>query len=133
LQVVSGNTSSQSSTTSTSFVDVSASTNLSITCSSASNKVLIIAHFNECYLSGSHCMFLRITAGGTEIIKSECVILGSSGERLNNQTITFLYSPNSTSSIQYKMQFKSSTGTNVVVNQNSSTGGNNLILMEIAG
>jgi hypothetical protein len=133
LQVVNGSYASQASTTSTTFQDLSSDTNVSITCSSASNKVLIIAHFNECYLNGSHCLWIRITAGGSEIIKSECVLFGPSGERLHNQPITFLYSPNSTSSIQYKMQFKSNNGTNVRINQNSSVGGSSLTLMEIAG
>ena len=133
LQVVSGSYASQASTTSTTFQDLSSDTNVSITCSSASNKVLIIAHFNECYLNGSHCLWIRITAGGSEIIKSECVLFGPSGERLHNQNITFLYSPNSTSSIQYKMQFKSNNGSNVRINQNSSVGGSSLTLMEIAG
>lgn len=133
LQVVNGSYASQASTTSTTFQDLSSDTNVSITCSSASNKVLIIAHFNECYLNGSHCLWIRITAGGSEIIKSECVLYGPSGERLHNQNITFLYSPNSTSSIQYKMQFKSNNGSNVRINQNSSVGGSSLTLMEIAG
>ena len=41
-------------------------------------------------------------------------------------------SPNSTSAVQYKMQFRSQVnGQNVVVNQNSAPGGSSLILMEI--
>ena len=48
LQVVQGTHSTQASTTSSSFQDISSGTNVSMTCSATSSKVLILAHFNEC-------------------------------------------------------------------------------------
>ena len=131
LQVTQGSHTSQASMSSTSFVDVSTNTNVSLTCSSTSNKVLIIANFHELYLNGSHAIKLRVTAGGTQIMRADNVVLtGTSGEKVIGETLVFLYSPSSTSAIEYKMQFASSNGSEVRVNQHSNTG-LTLTLMEI--
>ena len=82
-----------------------------MTCSSTSSKVLILAHFNECYLTGYHGINLRITAGGSQIAKSQAVLTASSSEKFYNQDIIYLHSPNSASSIEYKIQFCSTSGT----------------------
>jgi len=135
LQVVSGAETSQQSTTSTSFVDLSSSTNVSMTCSATSSKVLILANFNECYFNGTHCMSLEVTAAGSQIMEIECALYtpSSTGERLYNQNAMLLYSPSSTSAIEYKLRFKSSNGTEVRVCQNGSPGGSTLTLMEVDG
>ena len=132
LQVVQGAHSTQASMSSTSFVDVSTNPNVSLTCSSTSNKVLITANFHELYLNGSHSIKIRVTAGGTQIMRADAMALtGASGEKVISQTLgPFLYSPSSTSSIEYKMQFASSTGTEVRVDQHSNPAAT-LTLMEI--
>jgi hypothetical protein len=131
LQVVQGAHGSQASMSSTSFVDVSTNTNVSLTCSSTSSKVLIIANFIELYLNGTHGVKIRVTAGGTQIMRSDnLAITGASGEKVIGETLVFLYSPNSTSAIEYKMQFGSSSGSEVRVNQHG-TGDATLTLMEI--
>ena len=118
LQVVQGTHSTQASTTSGSFQDISSGTNVSMTCSATSSKVLILAHFNECYLTGYHGINLRITAGGTQIAKSQQCLTASNSEKHYNQDITYLHSPSSTSSIEYKIQMSShSAGTAVGVNR----------------
>ena len=53
------------------------------------------------------------------------------GEKLFNQDLIFLYSPSSTSAIEYKMQFHSQNSTAVRVNQNGVAGGSSIILMEV--
>lgn len=132
LQVVNGNHTSQASTTSTSFVDLSGNTNISITPSATSSKILIMAHFNELYYSGTTSHYIRVTGNGSEIIRSHTTFFPNlSGEKLISQDLIYLHSPNTTSAIEYKMQFRSQTGTNVAVNQNSAPGGSSLILMEI--
>ena len=133
LQVVSGNHTTQASTTSTSFQDVSSNTNVSMTCSATSSKVLILAHFNELYYNGNTSLYLRVTAGGTEIMRVNNAVYTPSlgGEKLFNQDLIFLYSPSSTSAIEYKMQFHSQNSTAVRVNQNGVAGGSSIILMEV--
>ena len=54
-----------------SFSDFTNSPTVTITPTATSSKVLILAHFNECYLTGYHGINLRITAGGTQIAKSQ--------------------------------------------------------------
>ena len=131
LQVLQGSHTSQASMSSTSFVDVSSNTNVSLTCASTSSKVFIIANFHELYLSGSHGMKIRVTAGGSQIMRADnLLIVGNSGEKVISQPLIFLYSPNSTSAIEYKMQFASSSGSEVRVNQHSTTAAT-LTLMEV--
>jgi hypothetical protein len=118
LQVKNGIKTAQVQTTSENFQDVSSATSLSMACASTSSKVLILAHFNECYLTGYHGINLRITAGGSSIAKSQQCLTASSSEKFYNQDITYLHSPSSTSSIEYKLQFcSSSNGTAVGVNR----------------
>lgn len=133
LQVVSGNYTPTVSTSSTTLVDINAALNLNLACSATSSKVLILAHFNELYISnGDRDIRIAITAGGTVIQQAEAILIGSTGEDLMNQDLIFVYSPSSTSSIQYKMQFCKRTGTgSVEVNQNAAAGGSTLTLMEI--
>lgn len=132
LQVVSGNHTAQASTTSTSFQDLSTNTNVSITPSSASSKILVMAHFNELYYNGVTSHYLDVTAAGTQIVSGHAMYFPNlSGEKLHLADLIYLHSPNTTSSVQYKMRFRSQNGTAVVVNQNSANGGSSLILMEI--
>jgi len=138
LQVVSGNHTSQASTTGTTFVDLSSNTNVSITPASTSNKVLVMAHFNECFHNSStnaHGHYIRVTAAGTQIHRAHTVYTQNlNGEEMMNQDLILLHSPNSTSAVEYKMQFRSQTsGQSAVINQNSVSGGSSIILMEIEG
>ena len=136
LQVVSGNHTSQASTTSSSYVDVSSNLNVSITPSATSSKILIMAHFNECYhnsTTNGMGHFLQVTAAGSEIIRAHAVYFADiGGEEMVNQDLIFIHSPSTTSAVEYKMRFKSQvSGQTVVINQNSAPGGSSLILMEI--
>ena len=132
LQVSSGAYTPNVTTTSNTYSDINAATNVSFTCSSVSSKVLIIAHINEAYIpSGSQNLHLRVLADSTAILVSEGLMIGG-GERLLNFPMMILYSPASTSAITYKLQLRSSSGgAAVTVNQNGSTGGTNITLLEI--
>ena len=91
LQLVSGNYTSQASTTSTSFQDLSTNTNVSITPASTSNKVLVMAHFNELYYNGTTSMYLDVTAAGSQIVSSHSMYFPSlSGEKLHLADLIFL-------------------------------------------
>jgi hypothetical protein len=114
LQVVSTNKSNTFSTTSTSFVDIT-DFSVSITPSSASNKILVIASLG--IVSGSTLIqhFFRMVRNSTNIL-----IPSSAGNRTlcnfghfvgqfgddngYGQTYQILDSPNTTSSTTYKVQ-----------------------------
>lgn len=132
LQVVYGQHSSYASTTSTSYVDLSANTNVTITPSATSSKILVLAHFNEVYCNGGHAVGLRVTENGSEVAKlSQALFMPSySGEKMDNHDFMFVRSPSTTSAIQYKMQFKSNNGNPVNINQDADQT-SSLILMEI--
>ena len=136
LQVVSGNHTSQASTTSNSYQDVSSNLNVSITPSATSSKILIMAHFNECFhnsTTNGMGHFLQVTAAGSEIHRMHTVYFADiGGEEMVSQDLISIHSPSTTSAVEYKMRFKSQvSGQTVVINQNSAPGGSSLILMEI--
>jgi hypothetical protein len=116
LQVVQGTKTSNASTSSATFVDVGLS--VSITPSSATSKVFIIANLQNCdaYDSGNVTELI----GSFQLLRSSTV-LKSGGNGLNNfptgtnktlfYQINFNYldDPNTTSATTYKVQFKKST------------------------
>jgi hypothetical protein len=131
LQVVTVTTTSPTVTTSQSFVDMNLS--LSITPSSASNKIFLI------YTGGNETngqnkeIIVQMLRDATQIGQS-CMKNFANGGYVITQSISKLDSPNTTSSITYKMQGKSGDGTiivlNVTVNDNVNTG--TLTAFEIA-
>lgn len=135
LQVLHGSHTPQASTSSTSFVDVSASTNVTITPSATSSKILVLAHFNELYHNSgtantSH--YIRVTRAGTEIAKAHTIYTSNlDNEEMWNQDFMLVDQPSTTSAIEYKLQFHSSNGNQVRVNQNSFAGGSTITLLEI--
>ena len=120
LQVVQTVKSDTASTTSTSFTDISG-TSVSITPSSSSNKVLVIAFLGQ-FVQASDVLYIALTTGdGTGIIQGdtvsgkESVATGcyhggnSQGEAYygaNPATIVMLHSPNTTSAVTYKLRWK---------------------------
>lgn len=135
LQVQYGSHEPQASTTSTNPVDVSSSTNVSITPSATTSKILVLAHFNECYHNsgtGTTSHYIRVTRAGTQIHKAHTIYAaGLTGEEMWNQDLIMLDQPNTTSATEYKLQFWSANGSTVKVNQNSNPGGTTITLMEI--
>jgi hypothetical protein len=132
LQIVTGNHSGQASTTSTSFQDLSTNTNISITPSATSSKIYVICQWNELYYNGTTSHYLQVTRAGSRVMGGHNTYLpGLGDEKLLSANQIFMDSPSTTSSIEYKMQFRSQNGTAVVVNQNSATTGSSITLMEI--
>jgi len=133
LQVVEGTTTTQVSTSSSSFTD----TNLtaSITPSSASNKILVIANQAGCgKLSGNQDTNaqIKLFRGATEISVHNVIGLTSSSENsfIGSASLVKLDSPSTTSSTTYKTQIASENGfASVSCNRNSSM--STIILMEI--
>lgn len=126
LQVVSTTKTDTSSTTSTSMTDVSG-LSVSITPSSASNKILIC-----CYVTvgtpNTNYAYINLVRGSTAICIGDAAgnrprVTGMSFSGVSNEgvvdmlPIIFLDSPNSTSSITYKIQFRCATAGNAYINR----------------
>jgi hypothetical protein len=140
LQVVNVNFSSTASTSGSTFVDTGLSA--SITPSSASNKILILASFGMgMYPSGAagYPKF-QVVRDSTELTDTRKIIQNrDDGSRPNYQfgsvvSINFLDSPSATSSTTYKIQYRNdaSSGGTLYINPDG-TESSNLTLMEIAG
>ena len=132
IQVVSKTFNDTTNTTSSSFVDVTNS-DLSITPSSASSKILITYSLTYRFRPDNGSQTARV-----KIIKNNSVDLYESvflSINLARQTISlvmqYLDSPETISSVTYKAQTLMLGGTNVVVNDNA--GDSSVTLMEIAG
>jgi hypothetical protein len=137
LQVVSTTYSTQTTTTSTSFVDSGLS--LAITPKFATSKILIMTNgvcdWNRVLTNIDSGFGVQLVRGSTAIytyeISSYLFITGaSSGNDIYSSfSMSFLDSPATTSSTTYKLQFKTNTGT-VKIQADSTP--SSIILMEIA-
>jgi len=108
---------------STTFADVTG-LSVSITPTSASNKVLVIVNVNGQGTASTAGMYLRLLRGATSIAAGDAAgtritvasMIGA-GVFLGNtisSTITFLDSPATTSATTYKIQIASQTGANTM-------------------
>jgi len=131
LQVVNATFATQTSTTSTSFVDTGLSA--SITPSSSSNKILAIVNMTGLSKSSSDYMGLQLVRGSTVIAGFELqALFTSSAVTITTATGTsYLDSPSTTSSTTYKVQAKSFNGG--IVYWSSSNAVTTITLMEIKG
>jgi len=130
LQVVSTSTTSAVVTTSTSFVDINLS--LNITPSATSSKIYVIyTGNNETNGSSGNRLDLQMLRDSTQIADSTSIgTLGSVGI-VTSASISKLDEPSTTSQITYKMQGKSADGTVMVFNHGGDTG--TLTAFEIEG
>jgi len=132
LQVV-HNSSSGGSTSSTSFVDMGLSA--SITPSSTSSKVLVMANGIIRTAAVLRAGF-SIVRGATNIQSATEMVITPSTLQNNSWYITQLDSPSTTSATTYKIQFSCKTGGTIYTNDAGSgvVGNiNHIVLMEIAG
>jgi hypothetical protein len=150
LQVVSTTKTDTFSSSSSSFVDVTG-LSVSITPSSATSKILVIAYITASAASGTDFATLRLMRDSTAICIGDSAGsrtrgLGASFQVGNNNTsytesVNFLDSPNTTSSTAYKIQSKAAFASNAFINRtptdsdNASTcrGASTITVMEIAG
>jgi len=134
IQVVSATDSTARTTTSTSFVTGSNTLSVSITPSSASNKILILAH-SSIYgrSSDSHFTIFRdstdLGAGSNKGFK---VANDADVGARDGLGINYLDSPSTTSSITYQVYFRSVSGSQTTyLNEGNAKG--SITCMEIKG
>jgi hypothetical protein len=149
LQIVTSNVTTFSSIASTSATDISG-LSVSITPSSASNKILILYKIQYCNNSGNNGT-INLVRNGTNIA------MGNSGQGGDDCTITmctanmnnywsfeaggsFLDSPSSTSALTYKFQTTSNDGAGIFYFNRTARNGTSdangistITVMEIAG
>jgi hypothetical protein len=134
IQVVTGTLGTATTTTSTSFVDVGLS--VSITPSSASNKVLVLVYPSTSSVEAdSNAISFQVLRGATTIANTinHLFFSGISGSTIIRRAafmVSVLDSPNTTSSTTYKLQFLSRLGNSVSTNASGDTA--SITLMEIA-
>jgi hypothetical protein len=132
IQVVTATDSTSRTTTSTSFVTGSNTLSVSITPSSASNKILIIATTTTRVGEDGANSFYTIYKNATNLGNSNGMSSHSwnAGDVRVPVAMTYLDSPSTTSAITYQVYFRSSTGT-TYLNFNSSV--TSITVMEIKG
>jgi hypothetical protein len=126
LQVVNATDTTHRSTTSTSFVTGSNTLSVSITPSSASNKVFIIVNTTMSQGSGDQFIFATIYKDATNLgDTTNGMAIGSSVPAIAHvdhpMCISFLDSPSTTSAITYQLYFRSSGGGIASINGRSGT------------
>ena len=130
LQVVStkyDGSSGQISTSSTSYVD--SNIDLTITPSSASNKVLVRAFVQIFLNTQAHAKIAIYRNDTTEILQSS-IIFTSAGTIAGQGMIEILDSPNTTSATTYSIYFLAAAGTATINGESNSDAG--ITAMEIA-
>ena len=131
LQVVNVASSTQQSTTSTSYVDTALT--VSITPSSTSSKILLIADVVGIWHGGAtrylRARPIRGSVGLAEFGGASGY--SGAGNSAGTMSTSQLDSPNTASSITYKIQILSVTGAGMTINNNSSL--SSLTLMEVKG
>jgi hypothetical protein len=131
LQVVSATDSTERTTTSTSFV-TSTALSLSITPSSASNKIFLVSSFTGYNNTAEANTFFTLFRNSTNLGATNgfCSYRGSSDNNEIGIPMSHLDSPSSTSAITYAVYLRVTTGTGIV-NKGSTTG--TLTAFEIKG
>ena len=131
LQVVQDVTIINNTTTSTSFV--ASGLNVSITPSSASNKVLIFAVVDIDNNASGRQTYLTLFRGATNLTSSNGItnMYGDSSRIITPATLLYLDSPNTTSSTSYEVYYRSNAGGTVGIGGQSSS--QVIVCMEIAG
>jgi len=134
LQAITATDSTQRSTTSTSFVTGSNTLSISITPSSASNKIFIICHSAISIAAAGYVWNGTIYRDSTNLGDSTYGLgrfqMGSTGDRGSQMAFHYLDSPSSTSAITYQLYFKADGSTNYL-NYNGTKG--SITAFEIAG
>jgi len=129
LQVKEASDGTSRTTTSTSFVTASNTLSVSITPSSASNKVLIFANITYSYSSSGRVDF-TVYRGATNIAPVSGFVANHSGSIEMPVSFMFLDSPSSTSALTYQVYWRMSSGTGYM---NASNFLSTIHCLEIAG
>lgn len=122
LQVVQTVDTTNRSTTSTSFTSTGVS--VSITPSSTSNKILLIAHWTDGHSDANACRYTfyrdstDLTPSGVNGLYDR---IGITSTQAQNATMTYLDSPSTTSAISYTIRWKVTADTAYMGRRSSST------------
>ena len=131
LQVVTGTRDIVTQTTSTSFV--TSNLQASITPTSSSSKIYVIATFEADNEASGRQGFVTLFRNSTNLGNANGMsgFFDSAGRIQIPASVSILDSPNTTSSVTYALYFRTSNASNLVsINANSTK--NSIILMEIA-
>jgi hypothetical protein len=128
LQVVQGTKSGSNTLTTTSYIDTGLSA--SITPSSTTSRILVIAVHNRIYKNpgGDPAYNMSLQRNGTEINTSNGGYTQSNAASDESRTMMTLDSPNSTSLLTYKTQIKCVFSTTTGILHENST----ILLVEVA-
>lgn len=134
LQVVQGTTSTSTSTSGSTYVDTTLSA--TITPQSATSKVLAFVSQNNCSKTTGNIdnsIFLQLVRTSTSIheFANFGLYTGSSLDNRGAFSTVFLDTPNTTSAVTYKTQFRNAVAAASVTVQTSG-GTSTIILMEIS-
>jgi hypothetical protein len=129
LQVVESNYTTQVSTTSTSYV--TAGLSQSITPSSSSNKILVVASVLAHCVSGGAAKY-ALYKDDTTLIGNNRYFSSSSGSQTGVMHLMCLHSPSTTSSVTYGAYLSAVSGGGTAYAQYNGYG-SRIMLMEIAG
>ena len=134
LQVVTATDETTRTTSSTSFVTASNTLSVSITPSSASNKVFITMSTNMYCPADTWVGYVTIYRGATNLATNQFIAAnGSATYQIEGCAISVLDSPNTTSATTYQVYIRVQSGspTSIGINQGSSKG--TITAFEIAG
>ena len=135
LQVVTATDSTERTTTSTSFVAASNTLSVSITPSSASNKIFVTCSMSYGSPTGTHSIFLTLFRDSTNLgepTRGFGNLFSGSSYNYAHATLQILDSPNTTSAITYQPYFK--VGNNTGRINNGGTGSfSTITAFEVAG
>lgn len=135
LQVITATDSTERTTTSTSFVAASNTLSVSITPSSASNKIFVTCSMSYGSPTGTHSIFLTLYRDSTnlgEATRGFGNLFSGSSYNYSHATLQILDSPNTTSAITYQPYFK--VGNNTGRINNGGTGSfSTITAFEVAG
>jgi len=137
LQVITASTSTETRSSSNSFIDTTLTA--SITPSATSSKVLVTVFQNGCDKSAGSTdnkIELKLLRGSTFLtLLSAHAAYSTDAESMAIGTIgtTYLDSPSTTSATTYKTQMKSPEGTSNIGVQGTGSESSTILLMEIAG
>jgi len=123
LQVITATDSTSRSTTSSSFVTASNALSVSITPSSASNKIFVIANCNIGMSSSAHTGYITIFRGATDIGSGSVGMSGfkNIGDDGIPVSVSVLDSPSTTSATTYQIYVKNISGGTTYLNQGSKS------------
>ena len=135
LQVVFGSTTTEVTNSTATYADTTLAA--TITPSSSSSKILVIANQNGCYKTTGNSenrLQLRVVRDSTELVNSGTLHLytGTALIQIGGYGISVLDSPATSSSTTYKTQFRNPNGTASVLVQ-AGTAASTITLMEVAG